>query len=285
MTEAAWDVRDKVCLVTGANTGIGKVTARELAARGAHVILACRSEDKTRAAIDEIVAATGNDRVEFHALDLSNLAKVRASAEAFKARGLPLHVLVANAGLAGQRGTTDDGFELAFGVNHMGHFLFVNLLVDVLEASAPARVVVVASKAHYSAKGIDFDAVRGKTKSVTGLSEYEVSKLANVLFTSTLAKQLEGTGVTTYSLHPGVIASDVWRRIPWPIRPIMTSFMKSTEEGAQTSVYCATAPELAGESGQYYDECRARTPSAPARDEELAAELWKRSEAWCELGT
>lgn len=274
------DMTGRTCLVTGANTGIGRVTATELARLGARVVLACRSEDKAQVVIDAIKSDTGNQSVDFLRLDLADLAAVRASAEEFVARDEPLHVLVNNAGLAGQRGLTADGFELAFGVNHLGHFLFTTLLLDKLRDSAPARIVNVSSKSHYRAKAIDWDAVREKTASVTGMPEYEVSKLANVLFTAELARRLDASKITVYSLHPGVIASDVWRRVPWPIRPLMKTFMKSTDEGAQTTLHCAVSDDVANDTGLYYDECRTVKPSRVSRDEELAAELWKRSEEW-----
>lgn len=273
------DLNGRTILVTGANTGIGRTTAHELARRGAHVILACRSEEKTRPVLDDIRKTTGNDAVEFQALDLADLASVRKAANAFLARDLPLHVLLNNAGLAGQRGLTKDGFELTFGVNHLGHFLLTTMLLDRIRKSAPARIVNVSSRGHYDAKGIDFAALRQPTSTVTGLSEYAVSKLANVLFTQELARRLDGKGVTTYALHPGVIASDVWRSVPWPFRGLIKLFMKSTEEGAQTSLYCATAPQLADQSGRYYDDCKEIAPSRYATPD-LAQELWKQSEAW-----
>jgi NAD(P)-dependent dehydrogenase (short-subunit alcohol dehydrogenase family) len=215
------DLAGKTYVITGANSGIGKVTAKELAKRGAHVILACRSADKTQPVIDEIKRDTGNDKIEFVAIDLSDLASVRACAEQLLARGIPIHGLINNAGLAGSRGTTKDGFELTFGANHLGHYLLTRLLLDRIKQSGPARIVNVASDSHYRAKGIDWEAVRGKTKSVTGYPEYEVSKLANVLFTKELARRLEGTNVTTYALHPGVVATNVWRRVPSPVAWVM----------------------------------------------------------------
>jgi NAD(P)-dependent dehydrogenase (short-subunit alcohol dehydrogenase family) len=273
------DLDLRTVLVTGANTGIGRATVQELAARGAKVFLACRSEAKTRLVIDEISAQTGNPRLEFLPLDLGDLSSVRACASAFLSAGEPLHVLINNAGLAGQRGITVSGFELAFGTNYVGPFLFTSLLLDRLRDSAPARIVNVASAAHYSATGIDFVAVRGSTKSLTGMPEYAVSKLANVLHAQELARRLDGTRVTTYALHPGVIASDIWRRVPWPARTLMKLRMRSPNEGAQTSLYCATSPDVANESGHYYDNARRRQPSAVATAE-LAAELWDRSTAW-----
>lgn len=274
------DLSGNVFIVTGANTGIGKVAATDFARRGAHVFLACRSADKTQPVIDEIKRATGNDKVEFLALDLGDLSSVRTAAATFLARNLPLHVLVNNAGLAGQRGHTRSGFELAFGTNHVGHFLFTELLLDKLKASAPARIVNVASTAHYNAKGIDWDAVRKPTKTLTALDEYAVSKLANVLFTKELARRLAGTKVTTYALHPGVVATDVWRRVPVGLRGLAKLFMKSAEDGAKTTIYCATSPAVANETGKYYDDVKEKRPSKQADDLALAAELWKRSEDW-----
>ncbi len=266
-------------LVTGGNTGIGRVTAAELAARGDRVYLAARSRDKGEAAVAAIKASTGNDTVFYLPLDLADLESVRACAASFSALGEPLHVLVNNAGVAGRRAVTRQGFELMFGVNHLGHFALTNGLLDVLRASAPARVVTVASQVHFQAPGIDFETLRRPARGITGMREYGVSKLANVLFSAELGQRLEGTGVTTYALHPGVVASDMWRRVPWPVRPLITRRMISVDEGARTSLYCATAPELAGASGRYYDTCAERASSRVATPE-LSRALWEHSEAW-----
>lgn len=274
------DLQGRSFLITGANSGIGKATAYALAQRGARLWLACRSAETTQPVIDEIQATTGNRDLEFLELDLGDLDSVRACAEGFLRRDAPLHVLVNNAGLAGQRGQTRQGFELHFGVNHLGHFLFTNLLLDTLRRHAPARIVNVSSRAHTDARGIDFDAVQRSTPSFSGLPEYAVSKLCNILHANELARRLAGTGVTTYSLHPGVIGSNVWRRIPWPLSQVVTWFMKSNEEGAQPSLRCATDPALAEHSGRYYDEGVEREPTRVARDPELARQLWERSEAW-----
>ncbi len=273
------DLSGRTFLVTGGNTGIGLATAMDLAGRGGRIHLACRSEKKGRAAVASIVAGTGNDAVSFLPLDLADLASVRACAGAFLALGEPLHVLVNNAGVAGVRGLTADGFELTFGVNHLGHFALTAALLDRLVASAPARVVNVSSDAHCQAAGVDFEALRRPTRSWTGLREYAVSKLCNVLFTQELARRGEGSGVTAYALHPGVVDSDIWRRVPWPLRPLITFRMVSTEQGARTSIHCATEPGLAGISGRFYDNCREREPS-PAATAELGRLLWEHSEAW-----
>ena len=274
-------------LVTGGNTGIGRATAEALAGRGARVWIASRSRAKGEEAVAAIKASTGNDSVGFLPLDLADLESVRSCAKAFLARGEPLHVLVNNAGVAGRRGLTKQGFELMFGVNHLGHFALTNALLGCLTDSAadgatggaPSRVVTVASDAHYSAHGIDFDALRRPARGITGLREYAVSKLCNVLFSAELARRTAGTGVTTYALHPGVVASDIWRRVPWPVRPVITRRMLSVTEGAATSLYCATSPEVAQDSGLFYDKCAQRAASAVATGE-LGRELWDRSEAW-----
>ncbi|HUY52785.1 MAG TPA: SDR family oxidoreductase [Streptosporangiaceae bacterium] len=273
------DLSGRTFLVTGGNTGIGRATAEALARRGGRVCIACRSAVKGQVAAAGIIEASGNKEVTFLPLDLSSLASVRACAGAFIARGEPLHVLINNAGVAGQRGVTADGFELTFGVNHLGHFALTTALLGCLTASAPARVVNVSSDAHYQASGIDFGALQRPTRSVTGLPEYAVAKLCNVLFTQELARRLAGTGVTSYALHPGVVASDIWRRVPWPVRPLIKRRMISTGQGAQTTLYCATSPDVAEVSGRFYDNCRERQPS-PAATAELARLLWERSADW-----
>lgn len=271
------DLSGRTILITGANTGIGRATALALGERGATLYLACRSEAKAGPVLEEIRAA-GNEDVHFLPLDLGNLDSVRACAASFlEDEDRPLHVLINNAGLAGTSGLTDDGFQVTFGVNHLGHFLLTELLLERLEASSPARIVNVASQAHYRAESIEWDALRSPTTKVSALHHYNISKLANVLHAKELARRLEGTGVTTYSLHPGVIASDVWRAIPWPFRPLMKAFMKSSEEGAATSIHCAASEEAARESGLYYDECEVKEPSALSKDDALADELRERS--------
>ena len=273
------DLAGRTFLVTGANAGIGLATATDLARRGGRVHVACRSKAKGEAAVAAIALQTGSDQVRLHQLDLANLASVKESARAFIALGEPLHVLINNAGLAGQRGVTSDGFEIQFGVNHLGHFAFTRELLPLLKDSGNARVVTVASDAHYQAKGIDFDVLQSKTKSLIGMREYSVSKLCNVLFTLELAGRLTGSDVTAYSLHPGVVASQIWRRVPPPFRQIITSRMLTIEEGARTSLYCATSDEVTGDSGKYFEKSKVTEPSKLVTAE-LAAKLWDYSEKW-----
>ncbi len=264
-------------LVTGANAGIGYATAQDLSARGGRVWLACRSRAKGEAAVAAISAASGSGQVRLLHLDLADLASVRQCASEFAALGEPLHVLINNAGVGGARGRTADGFEIHFGINHLGHFALTQALLPLLRDSAPARIVTVASDSHYQAKGINFEGLRNRTKSITGLPEYAVSKLCNVLFAAELGRRLDGTGVTAYSLHPGVVASQIWRRVPWPARQLVTRRMLTIEQGARTSLYCATSPDVASESGKYYESRREREPSKLVTPE-LAASLWEYSE-------
>ncbi|HEY3906236.1 MAG TPA: SDR family oxidoreductase [Streptosporangiaceae bacterium] len=274
------ELAGRTFLVTGGNAGVGYATAIDLARRGGRVHIAGRSKSKGEAAVASIKAETGSDQVFLVLLDLANLDSVRAGAQAVLALGEPLHVLINNAGVGGQRGLTSDGFEIHFGVNHLGHFLLTQELLPLITESGPgARIVVVASDSHYQATGIDFSQLRSRTKSVTGLREYSVSKLANVLFSAELARRLAGTGVNTYCVHPGVVASEIWRRVPWPLRPLIKSRMLTITEGAQTSLYCATSPDVAGETGLYYEKSAVREPSKVAQPE-LAEELWAYSEKW-----
>lgn len=274
-------------VVTGANTGLGRATAMALAARGDRVVFACRSEAKAVDAMEAVRRATGSDQLEFLELDLTDLDQVRAAARSMLDRGDPIHLLVANAGVAAQRGVTAQGFELAFGVNHLGHFLFVTELLPLLVAGspapdgAPARVVVVSSGSHFDAKkGIDFDALQQRTPSVSGMPEYAVSKLANVLFVQELARRTDPADLYVVALHPGnLIGTDVMRRVPKPLESLVKRFRPSPEEGARTTVMCATSAEVLDHRGEYYSVLQLKEPSALATPE-LAAELWSRSEQW-----
>ena len=277
------DASGRTFLVTGGNSGIGRATAVALARAGGRVFIACRSASAGEAAVGFIKAASGAADVWLLPLDLASLDSVRSCAAAFGSRDEALHVLVNNAGVGGQRGLTADGFEPHFGVNHLGHFALTCLLLERLKASGPgARIVTVSSEAHYGAPGIDFGALR-RRGSFTGQREYAVSKLCNVLFTQELGRRLSGTGVTSYALHPGVVASNIWRRVPRPARGLIKRRMLTVEQGAVTSVYCATSGAVASESGLYYDKCAVRQPSRVATPE-LGELLWKYSTEWTGLG-
>lgn len=275
------DLLGRTFFITGSSAGIGRATAESLARRGGRLILANRSEAKTRPVLDAIRAAGGD--ADFIQVDLGALSSVRRCAEVFLARGEPLHVLINNAGVAGVRGISPDGFQLTFATNHLGPFLLTNLLLPLLRAQPGARVVNVASRAHTRTRGIDWERLRQR-ESLTGFPEYAVSKLCNVLFTAELARGKAGPNVHSYALHPGVIASEVWREVPWPIRPLMMLRMKTPEQGAVASLRCAASSEVADHDGRYYDEDGSeRSPAGIARDPALARELWDRSAQWTGL--
>lgn len=269
--------------ITGANTGIGRVTALELARAGAQqVILAGRSLERTKPVIDEINALRGEGEVaSFLELDLADLDSVRACARAYGEQLVGeggIDVLINNAGLAGKKGLTKQGFEMAFGVNHLGHFLLTMELWPYL--AHDARIVHVASRAHTRVKAFDLDVFEQSAKTPTAFPEYSASKLANVLFSRELARRAQGSGKRSYALHPGVVASDVWREVPGPVRWVMKRFMISNEEGALTTLYCATSPEVSDESGKYYDACKEKKAARLGRDDELASALWDKSVIW-----
>lgn len=272
------DLIGKTILITGASSGVGLVSAKVLAERGAFVVLAVRNRQKCEPVLAEITAAGGKG--EILELDTADLSSVKAAADRYLASGRSLDVLLNNAGQAGARGISKDGFELAFATNHLGHFLLTEKLLPLLKKAPQGRVVNVASKAHYDAKTLDWDALRKTTANFTALPEYAVSKLCNVLHARELARRVAGTPVTTYSLHPGVVATDAWRRVPQPLAWLIKRFMITVEEGAKTQVHCASAPELAKETGLYYDTMKPRRPSALARNDELATELWEKSSEW-----
>ncbi len=261
--------RGRSFLVTGGNTGIGKATVEALAAAGARVLVAGRSKDKTRPVIDAIKAANSGADVDFLQLDLGNFASIRAAAQQVLDSDRAIDVLINNAGLAGGRGVTDDGLERTVGTNHFGTYLFTQLLLPrVLQSSAP-RIVNVASEAHYNPKAVDLTAVRTSTKSTTGFPEYGVSKLMNVLHAKALARA--HPSLIAVSLHPGVVASDVWRELPTPLRQFAKLFMLNTQEGAYTQLHCATAADVV--SGAYYDKCKLKRPSKLADDVDLQDRL------------
>lgn len=274
------DLDGTTFLITGANTGIGRVTANELASRGAEMILACRSQAKTQPVVDEITSKGGKAR--FVELDLAELASVRRCAQQLLDEGVRLRGLINNAGVGGARGRSVDGFELGFATNHLGHYLLTRLLLPSL--SAQARIVNVSSKAHYAPKAIPWEALTETTKTRTAFPEYCVSKLCNVLFTKELARRLAKEEILAFAVHPGAVATDVWRHVPAPLRWVIKRFMLSPEQGARSTITAATEPELAELSGAYLEwNCEPIAPSKLSEDEALARELWSRSARWVGL--
>jgi len=277
------ELEGKSFVITGANTGIGRATAIALARRGAsRIVVASRSREKTEPVLAELREHAGVE-VDFVELDLGDLAAVKRAADSLLEQDRPIDVLVDNAGVAGVRGQTKDGFELAFGTNHLGHFVWTEKLLPLVVRAPQGRVVVVASAGHYRARGIDWDALRGTSRTVSAFPEYCVSKLCNVLYAKELARRLAKTKVTTYSLHPGGVASDIWQRRLGAFASVLKLFLIDVEQGAKTQVWCSTEPSLARETGLYYEKCKAKKPSKLAFDEALQDELVRRSSEWADL--
>ncbi|MFY9609883.1 MAG: SDR family oxidoreductase [Blastocatellia bacterium] len=273
----------KVCLVTGANSGIGKSTAHALAKMNAAVVMVCRDRRRAEPVRDEIKAATGNQSVELMICDLSSKADIRRFAAEFINTHDRLDVLINNAGVVvRQRSLTEDGIETTFAVNHLGYFLLTNLLLDLLKHSAPSRIVNVSSAAHVYGK-IDFDDLQGEKK-YGGFSAYANSKLANVLFTHELARRLDGTGVAVNCLHPGTIATGLFRNLPKPIEALIKLVTLSPDKGAETSVYLAASSGVEGVSGKYFAKKRERRTSKESYNEEAARRLWDVSAQMTGLG-
>jgi retinol dehydrogenase 12 len=273
------DLQGRTFLVTGANSGIGRAMVEALAARGGGVVLAARSEERTRPVLDGIRAQRPSAEVEFLQVDVSDLASVRRAASTYLATGRPLDVLVNNAGVGGTHALSADGFDLTYATNHIGPFLLTSLLLPAIERAPQGRIVNVSSIGHMQVKRIDWTLLERRTEPrKSGFADYAASKLMNILHAKELARRLSGTRMTTYALHPGGVKSNIWRALPAPVQWGIKLFLVSNEEGAKTQLYCATAPELAGVSGRYYDKSREVPPNRLAEDPALARELWIRTE-------
>lgn len=311
-------LRGKVCIITGANTGIGKETALAMAALGVHVVMACRNMERAEAAISDVrkeieetlekrhkkggdhpkewttfgipqVQSVDDVSLEAMALDLSDLASVRSFVNAFQAKHQHLHYLILNAGVVTtEKRRSAQGHELMFATNHLGHFFLTTLLLDTLAASSPARIVVVSSEAHKFCGPLNEDLKLVSDPPEFGLksamSLYGVSKLCNLLFTLHLNKLLKEkeSHVSINAVHPGTVNTELGRETPWYlswiVKPISQLFFRSPEEGARTSVYCAVSPEVEGVGGKYFSNEREEKPKPYAVDEATAAALWAYSE-------
>ncbi len=269
----------RTCLVTGATSGIGLETAIGLVRLGGRVLVVGRSKARGEAALQRIRAETGSDSAELLLADLSSLAEVRRLADAVLAAAPALHVLVNNAGVVNlRRSTTADGFETMFAVNHLAHFLLTLLLLDRLRESAPARIVHVASDAHRFGV-LDLDDLQSERR-YGAMRSYGRSKFANILFSDELARWLEGSGVTSNSLHPGAVATRLGQNNGWLghlATGLLRPFFLTAEQGARTTLYVATEPGLEGVTGRYFAKQREAKPSAASRDPALARQLWDRS--------
>ena len=266
-----------VCIVTGANGGIGRATVLGLANLGATVVMVCRSRERGEAALAEVKEKSNNDHVSLQIADLSSQVEVRKLAENFRSQHSALHVLINNAGIVPRkREVTVDGLETQFAVNYLAPFLLTNLLLDMLKSSAPARVVTVASDMHRGAT-IDFDDLQSE-RAYKPLRVYCRTKLANVLFTKELARRLQGTGVTANCLHPGVVATKLLADamgMPRTLRPTTRLIGSSPDKGAKTSIYLASSPEVEGVSGKYFVRQKAVESSKVSYDENMASQLWR----------
>lgn len=272
-------MQNKTVVVTGATAGIGLVTARELARRGAHLTIISRSAEKCARVAEEIKADTGNLQVEYIAADLSVKEEVHRAAYDFKKRHPRLDVLINNAGgVFMSRLLSKDGIEMTFALNHLGYFLLTQLLLDVIKTSAPSRIVNVACDSHRGAK-INFDDIQS-TKNYSGYGAYSRSKMCNLLFTYELARRLEGTGVTVNALHPGFVASDFGKNngaLMRVILKLLSPVARSTNDGASTSIYLATSREVDGVSGKYFVDTREIASDPNSYDQAAAEKLWNLS--------
>ena len=268
-------------LITGANSGIGKSLAILLAKRQVKVLLACRSYTKTRPVIDEMMLV-GKVKPEWIELDLSSFTSIKNCAQTVIGKGINLTCLVNNAGLAGTKGLTQNGFELAFGVNYLGHFLLTNLLVNTLQKAQNARIINISSKVHHRAKKIDFDRMRNRTSTLTGIEEYAASKLANILFTAELHNKFFEKGISSFSVHPGLVDTQIWRSLPFFLKPILSlKGLLSPDQGAQAIMHCIFDVD-SKESGAYFSKSKKCDPSPLAKKISLQKKLWDKSDAWIE---
>jgi NAD(P)-dependent dehydrogenase (short-subunit alcohol dehydrogenase family) len=272
----------KTVMITGANVGIGKQTALNLAKMGARVVMVCRNPEKGEAAMSEIQAKSGNSKIELMLANLSSMAAIRILAKEYKASHDRLDVLINNAGVVPwKRSLTVDGMELTFAVNHLAPFLLTNLLLDTIKASAPARIINLTSGLH-TGGSIDFDDLQSEKK-FGGFHAYKEAKLGVVLFTYELARRLEGTGVTVNTVHPGVIKTKLGRHSPWYLR-IGTVFFKDPEVGGETPTYLASSPEVEQVTAKYFKNKEQAPSSDESYDEAIAKRLWDVSSELTGLG-
>ena len=278
-------MQDRVCLITGATSGIGQATARSLAAQGAELYIVCRNAEKGAALRNSIAGDAEQSRIHLLVGDLASFADIRCLAQTFLDTGKPLHLLINNAGVVNtRRQLSRDGIEATFAVNHLGYFLLTELLRERLIASAPSRIVSVASNAYNFVDGVHFDDVEFKDGPYKTFKVYGHSKLCNILWTRELARQLEGSGVTANCLHPGAVRSGLGQQdhpllgklVFFLLRP----FFISPEQGAATSLYLATSDEVKDISGEYFANGKIKSLKAHARDPEAGRRLWEVSKAY-----
>lgn len=279
-------MQDKVCVITGANSGIGKFTTLEIAKKGARIVMVCRNAEKGEHARKEIILESKNPKVDLFVADFSVQQSIREAAQKIRGKYPEIDVLVNNAGFIAKsyREITVDGFESTFAVNHLGYFMLTNLLKESLRAGKATRIVNVSSTAHRFTK-IDFDNLQLET-GYAALKAYALSKLCNILFTRELAKRLEGTGMTANCLHPGGVSTNFANdTVPWmkKLYNFGRPFLLSSAKGAATSIYLASDPAVGKISGEYFVKRKIALTSTEARSEEKALHLWEMSAKMTEL--
>jgi len=248
---------------------------------GAHVIMACRSLERANPVAEQIKTVSGNQKVEVMELDLSSFQSIREFAGQFKTRGLGLNLLILNAGTIADLGLTNEGFEMTFGVNYLGHFLLTKLLLDVLHNSVPTRIVIVASEEHYNVKSIPYEKLHSPATIASALEAYQVSKLASILYCVELSRKLQYSGIFVSSVTPKPVATNLFRRFPALLEKILKQFTNSIEEGIRPILYCAVSDEMKNVSGHYITtNCKRKHPNSICEDKEVCATLWNMTEAW-----
>lgn len=273
------DMQNKLCMVTGANSGIGKATTLKLAEMGAYIVMICRNEERARQAKEEIISKTGNTGVEIMLADFAWQYEIREVAEQFINKFSQLDVLINNAGMIpSKREETIDGIEKTFAVNHLGPFLLTNLLLNHLKAAPAARVINVSSEAHRLGASI-FDLANLQLREdYAPMKAYGLSKLCNIMFTRELSVRLKDTAVTTNALHPGVVSTHLTSEASWIMKLLYfvgRSFMRAPRKGAETSIFLATADDVSEISGKYFKNKKETKPAAIACDKELTHQLWE----------
>ncbi|MCB9185735.1 MAG: SDR family oxidoreductase [Flavobacteriales bacterium] len=273
----------KTVIITGGNAGIGKATAIALAKKGASIVITSRSETKAKEAVAEIKKQSGSDKVDFVTIDLSSQKSVREAAERLKAKCPKIDVLINNAGCYfSELKLNEDGLEMQFATNHLGHFLLTNLLMENLKAAEKARIINLSSIAHKSTRELDLNDINYQNAAYDGWKSYSRSKFCNILFTRELARRLEGTGITANAVHPGGVRTEIaeknanwYTKLGWILsKPLMVT----VEDGAKTSIHLASSEEGGDMSGGYWVKCKKYFSNRPSQDPETAAALWKKSE-------